>query len=426
MGDDIVKYFRTDGIRGEAYTELTLQLSYLIGLFFKDSDKMIVIGMDTRASSPDIARAIFAGLEGHKNVKFAGVIPTPGLMYYTLQHECIGIMITASHNPFKDNGIKIIEDGYKIGKDLCEEIERFIELNKDVVYIENKIEMKIDDDISHEYEAYLKNRMIDNKLKIIFDGANGAYSFILKKLFSEYEIINCEPNGENINYKCGSTDLSSLIHELKVRKYDIGIAFDGDGDRIMVVDKNNRIYEGDFLTYIFALDLFKNGLLTGNTVVYTEVVNPGIINKLNSLGIYTVITEVGDHNISKALEREYVLGGESSGHIINKTLLPFGDGLSNALELIRILEASNKRLYEYSFDVKLYYSKSFNIYFTNADFEITKKLREKIERFAARRKINLVLRKSGTEKAIRIFIYQPSSKGINANINKIVKMIQHA
>ena len=421
-----MKYFRTDGIRGEAYTELTLQLSYLIGLFFKDSDKMIVIGMDTRASSPDIARAIFAGLTGHKNVRFAGVIPTPGLMYYTLQHKCIGIMITASHNPFKDNGIKIIEDGYKISKDFCEEIERFIELNKDVVYNENNYEMNIDGDISFEYEIYLKNRMIDNKLKIIFDGANGAYSYILKKFFSEYEIINCEPDGENINYKCGSTDLTTLIHELKVRKYDIGIAFDGDGDRVIVVDKNNRIYEGDFLTYIFALDLFKNGLLTGNTVVYTEVVNPGIINKLNSLGIYTIITEVGDHNVSKALEREYVLGGESSGHIINKTLLPFGDGLSNALELIRILETNNKRLYEYCYDVKLYFSKSFNIYFNNSDFEITNKLRSKIEKFAARRKINLVLRKSGTEKAIRIFIYQPSSKGINANINKIVKMIQHA
>ena len=422
-----MKYFRTDGIRGEAYTELTLQLSYLIGLFFKDYKKPIVIGMDTRASSPDIAQAIYDGLEGHEDIRFAGVIPTPGLMYYTLENKCIGIMITASHNHYKDNGIKIIEDGYKINKDFCEDIERFIELNKYLTYNNtNKKTMEINSSINNAYVNYLRQRMIDNKLKIIFDGANGAYSFILKELFNQHEIINCEPNGENINFKCGSTDLSSLIHKLKVRKYDIGIAFDGDGDRIMVVDKNNRVYEGDFLTYIFALDLFKNGLLTGNTVVYTEVVNPGIVNKLNSLGIYTIITEVGDHNISKALEREYVLGGESSGHIINKTLLPFGDGLSNALELIRVLETNNKRLHEYSYDVKFYFSKSLNIYFDNDDFEITKKLRDKIEKFAAKRKINLILRKSGTEKAIRIFIYQPSSKGMNANINKIVKMIKHA
>ena len=422
-----MKYFRTDGIRGEAYTELTLQLSYLVGLFFKNYDKPIVIGMDTRVSSPDIAQAIYEGLDGHKDVRFAGVIPTPGLMYYSLENNCVGIMITASHNPYKDNGIKIIEDGRKISKEFSEEIERFIDLNKNTSYtFDSKKTMEIDSTVKDFYVNYLKSRMIDNKLKIVFDGANGAYSYILKELFNEHEIINCNPNGENINLKCGSTDLSSLIHELKVRQYDIGIAFDGDGDRIMVVDKYNRIYEGDFLTYIFALDLFKKGLLTGNTVVYTEIVNPGIVNKLNAMGIYTIITEVGDHNVSKALDREYVLGGESSGHIINKTLLPFGDGLSNAIELIRVLETNGKKLHEYSYDVKFYYSRSFNLYFDNGDFEISNKLRDKIESFAFKKKINLILRKSGTEKAIRIFIYQPSSKGINNHINKIVKMIKNA
>ena len=421
-----MKYFRTDGIRGEAYSEVTLSLAYLIGLFYKDSEKQVVVGMDTRASSPDIAKAILSGLEGNKNVSFAGVIPTPGLMYYTLKKDCIGIMITASHNPYKDNGIKIIESGYKITKNKCEEIERFIEENKCVKYIENEKMYDIDYSVKNLYLDFLKERIIKTNLRIIFDGANGAYSYILKELFKQNEIINCEPNGENINFKCGSTDLSTLIHELKVRKYDIGIAFDGDGDRIMVVDKYNRIYEGDFLTYIFALDLFKNGLLMSNTVVFTEIVNPGIINKLNSLGIYTIITEVGDHNVSKALNREYVLGGESSGHIINKTLLPFGDGLSNAIELIRVLETNEMKLHEYSYDVKFYYSKSLNLYFDNGDFDISKKLRAKIEKFANRKKINLILRKSGTEKAIRIFIYQPSSKGINAHINKIVKMIKNA
>lgn len=204
------------------------------------------------------------------------------------------------------------------------------------------------------------------------------------------------------------------------------MAFDGDGDRIMVVDKYNRIYEGDFLTYIFAVDLLKKEMLAGKTVVYTEVVNPGIINKLNDLGIYTVITEVGDHHISKALEREYVLGGESSGHIINKTVLPFGDGLANALELIKILASSEKKLHEYTYEVKLYYSKTINLYFESNDFEISKKLRDKINKYAVRKKINLILRKSGTEKAIRIFIYQPSSRGINHNISKIVRMIKNA
>lgn len=421
-----MKYFRTDGIRGEAYTEVTLELSYLIGLFFKNNERPIVIGMDTRVSSPDIAHAIYNGLKGHKDIRFAGVIPTPGLMYYTLENNCIGIMITASHNPYKDNGIKVIDSGYKITKEYSEEIERFIELNKNIdMDLECNESLNIDYSIVNSYTSFLKERMIDYDLKIIFDGANGAYSYILKELFNNEEIINCEPNGENINFKCGSTDLSALIHELKVRKYDIGIAFDGDGDRIMVVDKYNRIYEGDFLTYVFALDLFKNDMLKANTVVYTEVVNPGIVNKLNELGIYTVITEVGDHNISKALEREYVLGGESSGHIINKTILPFGDGLSNAIELIKILQTNQKKLHEYSHEIKFYYSKTINIYFSDNNFEVSKKLREKVEKFAAKKKINLILRKSGTEKAIRVFIYQPSSKGINNNIAKIVRMIKN-
>jgi phosphoglucosamine mutase len=165
--------------------------------------------------------------------------------------------------------------------------------------------------------------------------------------------------------------------------------------------------------------------LTAKTVVFTEVVNPGIINKLTNLGIYTIITEVGDHNISKALEREYVLGGESSGHIINKTILPFGDGLVNALNLIKILTTRPKKLHEYSYDVKLYHAKQINIFYANNDFTISTKLTEKVNRFANRKKIKVILRKSGTEKAIRVFIYQPTSKGLNKNISKIVRMIKN-
>ena len=421
-----MKYFRTDGIRGEAYTEVTLHLAYLIGLFFKDSEKPIVIGMDTRASSPDLAHAVYEGLKGHKDIRFAGVIPTPGLMYYSLKNETIAIMITASHNQYKDNGIKVIQNGCKITKQYSEEIEEFIEQHKNVTFnnISDEI-IDIDYSVNKLYIEYLKSRIIPNDLKIVFDGANGAYSYILKELFDEKQIINCNPDGTNINLKCGSTDLTNLIHELKVRKADLGISFDGDGDRIMVVDKYNRIYEGDFLTYVFAINLLEENKLTANTVVFTEVVNPGILNKLKDLGIETITTEVGDHHISKALEREYVIGGESSGHIINKTLLPFGDGMSNALELIRILSTKPKKIHEYSFDIKFYYSKTVNIYFNNNDFDITQKLKEKVQKYAYRNKLHVILRKSGTEKAVRIFIYKPISKGLNNNITTIVKMIEN-
>lgn len=418
-----MKYFRTDGIRGEAYTEVTLSLAYLIGKFFRNNEKTIVIGMDTRASSIDIAQAIYEGLQGHKDVRFAGVIPTPGLMYYSLHNNCIGIMITASHNLYKDNGIKIIDKGEKISKEFCEQIEKFIDSNQDYIYSKNNISMDIDSNITKTYIDFLKSRMVDHKMKIIYDGANGAYSYILKELFNENEIINCNPNGQNINLKCGSTDLSSLIQTLKAKDYDIGMAFDGDGDRLMVVDKNNRIYEGDFLTYIFAVNLHEDNLLKGKTVVYTEVVNPGIVNRLTNLGIYTIITEVGDHNITKALTRDYIIGGESSGHIINKLICPYGDGLANGLELIKILSTKPKKLYEYTYDVKFYFSKVVNVFYKEKDFDLSKKIIKKALKYAKRKKITLILRKSGTEKAVRVFIYQPSSKGINKNINKIVRMI---
>ena len=420
-----MKYFRTDGIRGEAYTELTLQLAYLIGKYYKNSSKKIVIGMDTRISSPDFVKALFDGLDDKKDVLFAGVIPTPGLMYYSLKENCIGIMITASHNPYKDNGIKIIENGSKITKEVMSEIEFFIEQNKNIKYDNKNNDLVIDNSVVNFYLDFVKKKIIKHDLKIIYDGANGAFSYILKELFNENIIINCNPDGMNINDKCGSTNLSSLNHALKVKGYDIGIAFDGDGDRMMVVDKYNRVYEGDFITYIFATDLLEDEQLTGNTVVFTEITNPGIIEKLNNLGVYTIITEVGDHNIVKAMEREYILGGESSGHIINKNILPFGDGLVNALELIKVLTKRKKKLYEYTHELKLYYVKSYNIFFEEGDINLSNEVKNKIEKYASRHKKYIVVRKSGTEKAIRIFIYQKDAKNINKTIDKIIKMIKN-
>lgn len=420
-----MKYFRTDGIRGEAYTVLTLEIAYLIGKYYKNSNKKIVIGMDTRKSSPDFAKAIINGLDNNKNVSFAGVIPTPGLMYYSLCNDTVAIMITASHNLYKDNGIKIIENGYKITKETIKEIEEFIDLNQDFKYENKDVDLVVDSSVIDFYKTKIKENIIKHDLKIIFDGANGAFSYILKELFDNDILINCEPNGTNINEQCGSTDLTLLIRALKEKVYDIGIAFDGDGDRIIVVDKNNKIYEGDFLTYIFAIDLLEDGNLTSNTVVFTEVTNPGIIEKLNSLGVYTVITEVGDHNIIKAMNREYILGGESSGHIINKNIVPFGDGLLNALQFIKVLTKRNKKLYEYSNELKLYYAKSYNVYFNNSNINLSNKVKTKIEKYANRRKKYIIVRKSGTENVIRIFIYQKSSKGINKTIYKIVKMIKN-
>ena len=422
-----MKYFKTDGIRGEAYTEVTLSLAYKIGLFFSVVDTPIVVGMDTRESSPEISLAIIRGLKNHKNVTFAGVIPTPGLMYYSLINNTIGIMVTASHNGYKDNGIKVFENGEKISKEHIRQIEIFIDRNQDKIYKEvfDSEELFVDEKIKESYLEFLSSKLSNIKTDVIFDGANGAYSDILKQLFNSNSLINCSPNGKNINLDCGSQSPSKLINYVKNKKAEIGIAFDGDGDRFIVVDKFNRIYEGDLITYIFTKYLFENNLLLGNTVVFTEIVNPGILHRLDELGINYILVEVGDQNIYKALENGYVIGGESSGHIINKNILPFGDGLVNALELIKILKIENKKIHEYLFGIKLYYSKRINLITNPADFNLTKKTRDKIDRFTKRKEITFIYRKSGTEKLVRLFMYQPTNKKIEKNLTKIVEMIKN-
>lgn len=422
-----MKYFKTDGIRGEAYSIVTLDLCHLIGLFFSKSDKKIIIGIDTRESSPYLAHAVICGLKNHKDVMYAGVIPTSGLMYYSLVNKTIAIMITASHNQYKDNGIKVIIDGKKISKDLANEIEMFIEKNIDVVYKEkfNELNLVVENEIVDSYVEFIKKRMPTFSYNIIFDGANGALSPILKQLYSDKYLINCEPNGKNINFECGSTSPANLIKQVKLANADLGIAFDGDGDRLCVVDKFNRIYEGDLLTFIFGKYLNDNNLLLAKTMVFTEVVNPGILDRVTYLGMYYIIVEIGDQNIYLALESGYTLGGEASGHIINRNILPFGDGLLNALELIKILKLENKKIHEYLYGVKLYYSKKININTPPMNFNLSKRTTNKLEKFNKKRNITLIIRKSGTEELVRLFLYQPNNKRINYNINKIVRIIQN-
>lgn len=421
-----MKYFKTDGIRGEAYTEVTLSLAYKIGLFLSFVDKPIIVGIDPRESSEELALAVIKGLKKHKNVKYAGVIPTPGLMYYSLNNKTIAVMITASHNQYKDNGIKIIEDGHKISKEFIHQIEKFIDKNNDIIYkdVFDRSKLQIDKEIIDSYFDFISERMPEFRSNVIFDGANGAYSHILKKLFNSNSLINCEPNGKNINYECGSTAPSMLINAVKLRQADIGIAFDGDGDRICVVDRFNRIYEGDLLTFIFAKNLNDNNLLKSKTVVFTEVVNPGILNRVTDLGMYYIIVEIGDQNIYTVLENGYTIGGEASGHIINKNILPFGDGLANALELIKLLKIENKKIHEYLFGIKMYSSKKINLIMEPEKFNLSKITKFKLDKFTKKKNITLITRKSGTEKMVRLFIYQPINKGLSRNLNKIVRMIK--
>ena len=193
---------------------------------------------------------------------------------------------------------------------------------------------------------------------------------------------------------------------------------------MIVVDKFNRVYQGDFLTYVYAVDLNQKGLLEGKTVVLTEISNPGILERITSIGLYPIIVSVGDQNVSAALNNGYVIGGESCGHIINKTILPFSDGLVNAIELVKLLQENSKQLHEYLFDVNLYYYKNINIKI-DENTNITTKTKNRINRFVKRKKIHLITRYSGTEKVLRLYLYQKNIKNIEHNILRIMKMIKN-
>ena len=412
-----MKYFGTDGIRGEAYQDLTLSLAYKLGCAVDTFNTEIIIGMDTRYSSIDLAKALMSGIKKN-NVRFAGVIPTSGLMYYSLKHNVLAIMITASHNPYQDNGFKVIDCGCKLSEAKQSKLEELIDNNNEQ-YIDQKIDLKIDEEILKDYYCLLDKYYCKSKYKILFDAANGCYSQILKKYYSNH-IINCKPDGFNINDKCGSTNVSQLIEKVKEKDYDYGFAFDGDGDRVILVDKFNRVYDGDFLVYLMAKNLKEEKLLQNNTIVLSEITNPGLLEKLTEIDIQYIITPVGDANIFKAMSNGYILGAEPSGHIINQLVLPFGDGLLNAFQIINILN-HNEFSKEYN-QINMFFSIKENLKYQSTKPLNMNLINKKIQKFNNQNRI-VIVRKSGTEKVIRITLFQRYKSGIYKNLNKIKKRV---
>lgn len=412
-----MKYFGTDGIRGKAYQELTLSLAYRLGVALNVFEADIIIGIDTRFSSLDLAKALFKGINNSKKVKFAGVIPTSGLIAYSLNHQSLAVMITASHNPYQDNGFKIIDKGSKLSEQKQLLVEKIIDdTNEENINLD--FDLVIDESILNEYYQLLDNNFYKSKYKVLFDAAHGCYSKILDKY--HFDVINNNPNGFNINENCGSTDVTNLIQKVKEENYDYGIAFDGDGDRIILVDCFNRIYNGDFILYLFAIELKKQNLLLGNTVVVSEMTNPGILERFDTINIQYITTPVGDINISKAMVNGYVLGGEPSGHIINNNIIPFGDGLINAFYLLKILDNINLNN-EYQ-KVSMYFSINYNLVYkakSQLDFYCINKI---VKKYSNSNQI-LIIRKSGTEKVIRITLFQKSKVGLDKKIKLITRKV---
>lgn len=360
------RLFGTDGVRGVANKELTPDLAFKLGwagaqvLAGECTHKpVIIVGSDTRISCAMLESALVAGIcSAGADVFICGVIPTPGIAYLVRKYKCdAGVMISASHNSFEFNGIKFFSSkGYKLPDEVEDKIEALIKS-----YDENA-ERPIGDQLGHriekknasrDYSEHLKRRMsVDlSGMKIGLDCANGACAHIAPGLFSDLGAdvasIGIEPDGVNINDQCGSTHLERLRQLVRRESCDIGIAFDGDADRMLAVDENGYVIDGDVIMAIVALDMKRQNQLKDDTLVVTVMSNLGLDIMAEEKGLKLVKTKVGDRYVLEEMLKDgYTIGGEQSGHIILLDHSTTGDGMLSALRLLRALVNNSERLNE--------------------------------------------------------------------------------
>ena len=352
-------FFGTDGIRAESNSSVLngrtmMKLGMALGKYFTDGNHRhtAVIGKDTRLSGYMIEQAVTSGLLSMgMDVFLFGPIPTPGVAMLTKSMRAdLGIMITASHNKFTDNGLKIFDkNGNKLSDEIELEIERLMtmRLEEELIEPEKIGRAKRLDDANGRYLEFLKNTFPSKQrlegLKIVVDCANGASyisaPIVFWELGAEVIQIGVKPDGLNINKECGSTDTRLLSEKVKENNADIGLALDGDGDRLMVCDENGQIINGDQILGLLALELKEKKMLTNNEVVGTLMTNVGLENKLRENSIDLVRAPVGDRYVKEEmLKKDLNLGGEQSGHIILKDYTSSGDGIIVALQILSILK----------------------------------------------------------------------------------------
>jgi phosphoglucosamine mutase len=356
-------WFGTDGIRGSANTELTPELVMALGRAVARTiaATTFLIGRDTRKSGPMLQAALGAGLASEgADVVDVGVLPTPALAWLSVRRDLPAVVISASHNPFQDNGIKLFAAG---GIKLDEAMETAIEeelhrVLDSVVRGPRPVEghgvgtIRSEPDLGHPYVEYLLGALDGRSLermRIVVDSANGSASGLAAQLFegagAEVVAIGCDPDGTNINAGCGSTATELLARAVVEHGADLGLALDGDADRLLAVDATGSLVDGDSLLALFARDLAERGQLAGNTVVVTVMTNLGFRRAMEERGIHVKETDVGDRHVLAAIDKEgFSLGGEQSGHIIFRRLATTGDGLLTGLVLADLLARTGSSL----------------------------------------------------------------------------------
>ena len=429
-----MKLFGTDGVRGKAGVKLdamtAMRLAMAAGIYFRNEsiNNKIIVGKDTRRSGYMIENAIVSGLTavGYDVIQI-GPMPTPAIAFLTEDMRCdAGIMISASHNPFYDNGVKFFDkNGNKLNKNIEKEIEK-IYFNDEVIKSNQKTQMQIGsskriDDVIGRYIVHIKNsfpkNMTLNGVRVVVDTANGAaYKVaptILTELGAEVFVINNKPNGSNINQSCGALHPEALSEEVKRVRADIGFGLDGDADRLVVVDEHGNVIDGDKLLGALAFYLKEENKLSGNAISATVMSNKALEDFLLKKDISLFRCDVGDKNVLEVLQKEGLnFGGEQSGHIILSDYAKTGDALASALQVLAFVLKSNKKTSE-AFDIFDLYPQILENIPVNKKIPLEKidgynKLIKKLEE----NNIRHLIRYSGTENLLRILLEGKDEKEI--------------
>ncbi|MDA8354678.1 MAG: phosphoglucosamine mutase [Firmicutes bacterium] len=445
------KYFGTDGVRGVANRELTPELAYRLGragayvltkqmATEEKTRPLVLLGRDTRLSGQLLESALIAGLLSiGADVARLGVISTPGVAFLTRElGASAGVMISASHNPYPDNGIKFFGgDGFKLSDVLEEEIEALLDETKDrlprpegdgIGRLEDRI------DATDQYLQHLRSTIQTDLcgMDIVVDCANGAASklapTLLRELGADVTAIHADPDGVNINVDSGSTNPESLRREVLQRQAHLGLAFDGDADRLIAVDEEGNIVDGDHILCICGSFMKETGELKEDTIITTVMSNIGLYKALDSLGIRTEKTKVGDRYVMEEMRRGgYNLGGEQSGHIIFLDHNTTGDGMLTALQLLRVVKEKATTLNQLAQMMTPYPQVLINVQVKEKDqWEQNEAIRRKIEEVeeALGDDGRVLVRPSGTEPLIRVMAEGPDKEQLQSYVQQIADVVK--
>ena len=439
-------FFGTDGIRGEVGTspitaDVLLKVGWAVGSVLREKvgNASVIIGKDTRVSGYLFESALEAGfLSAGVNVGMLGPMPSPAIAYLTQAYGATaGVVISASHNPYHDNGVKFFSSkGVKLNDEIQKAIEKkismpMVSVDSSSIGKAKRYEQAVGRYIEFCKSTFDKSGDLSN-LKIVIDCANGATYHIAEDVFVELGasvlMINNTPDGYNINHECGATDTRHLQKEVLENKADLGIAFDGDGDRLIMVDHTGQKVDGDELVYIIAAAWKKSGDLVSSAVVGTKMTNLGIRAALSDIGVNFIEADVGDRHVMRELiNNKAILGGEGSGHIICLNKSTSGDGIIAALQILEVMSKSGKSLLELKGSMTKYPQVLINIKSeAKIDLQRESKLTQAIKTIESKLSKNgrVLVRESGTEPLVRVMVECADNDLSNESAQQLAEIIK--